>query len=165
MAAANTYTQIASTTLGSATASVTFSSIAGTYTDLVLVINAGNSSGSVADTYMRLNSDSASNYSSTYMYGNGTSAASGRNSSQVWASAGYPLEATLISTLISHFQNYANTTTNKTILTRGNGTTTMVHSMVSLWRSTAAISTIYLQPSSGNFLSGSTFNLYGITAA
>ena len=39
MAAGNTYVALATQTLGSATATVTFSSISGAYTDLVLVYN------------------------------------------------------------------------------------------------------------------------------
>ena len=46
MAAGNTYALINSQTLGSAQASVAFSSISGAYTDLVLVSNfAGTASG------------------------------------------------------------------------------------------------------------------------
>ena len=42
MAAGSTYTPIATTTLGSAQADVTFSSISGSYTDLVLIIGGKN---------------------------------------------------------------------------------------------------------------------------
>jgi hypothetical protein len=160
-----TYEPIATTTLGSATASVTFSSIPGTYTDLVLVINSGSSSGE-QDCIMRFNSDSGSNYSSTYLIGNGSSASSSRNTNATAGSAGYPLRPSLIATFITQIQNYSNTTTNKTWLTRSGAADAMTFTMASLWRNTSAINSIYLAPSSGvNFLANSTFTIYGIKAA
>ena len=71
-----TYTPITSNTLTSATASVTFSSISGTYTDLVLVVSAQSASTNV-DLAMRFNSDSGTNYSNTRLYGTGSAAGSG----------------------------------------------------------------------------------------
>ena len=61
MAAGATYTQIATTTLGSSQSTITFSSISGAYTDLVLVVTAKVSSAT--DLWVRANSDSGSNYS------------------------------------------------------------------------------------------------------
>jgi hypothetical protein len=60
-----TYEPIATATLGTATASVTFSTISGSYTDLVLVIQRryGYSNKWYA-TSIRFNSDTGSNYSS-----------------------------------------------------------------------------------------------------
>ncbi len=163
MPAANTYTQIASTTLGSAAASVTFSSIAATYTDLVLVFNGTNSiNGSLR---FQLNGDTATNYSQTFVYGDGTSAVSGKNTSQTSGLTGSITAGTNATHIIS-FQNYSNTTTNKTILARANDTQSIVIATVNLWRSTAAINSIVVQlTGGGNFTAGSTFNLYGITAA
>jgi len=56
-----TYEPIATTTLGSATASITFSTISGAYTDLVLV--ASITGVSVAtDPWIRINSDTGANF-------------------------------------------------------------------------------------------------------
>jgi hypothetical protein len=52
MAAGNTYEAIATQTLGSDAASVTFSSISGAYTDLIMVVNAITST---ASEYMSIN--------------------------------------------------------------------------------------------------------------
>lgn len=166
MAAGNTYTQIASTTLGSAAASVTFSSIAATYTDLVLVINYQASGGAVYVQY-RLNSDSGTNYSRTYLYGNGTSALSSRGSNEtyIYADSGVYAASGNWATLITNFNNYSNTTTNKTTLSRYGEASIGTEASVHLWRSTAAISSIAITTNSNNFATGSTFNLYGITAA
>jgi hypothetical protein len=66
---------------------------------------------------------------------------------------------------IVNFQNYANTTTNKTILTRGSVAAGQVTAAVSLWRSTAAITSIVLYTAGlANWASGSQFTLYGIKA-
>ena len=75
MAAGSTYTPIATTTLGSAATSYTFTSIPSTYTDLVLVGNLSSSSNT--NISIRIYSDSGTNYSNTYLTGvNGTGASS-----------------------------------------------------------------------------------------
>ena len=167
MAAGNTYTQIASTTLGSAAASVTFSSIAGTYTDLVLVVN-GALNTSTSDLNFRINSDSGSNYSRTTLSGSGSAATSVRASSVANGRFNYEgyLDTTFATVTIGNFQNYSNTTTYKTVLSRGNNAGNGTSAVVNLWRNTAAINAIEIFVSGGpTFVVGSTFNLYGITAA
>ena len=66
---------------------------------------------------------------------------------------------------IVQFQNYSNTTTYKTVLSRGNNASNLVEAFVGLWRSTSAITAIDIKTQSGNFSIGSTFTLYGIKAA
>jgi len=160
-----TYEKIATTTLGSAAATVTFSSISGSYTDLVLIINGGNTTGNYA-TAFRFNGDTGSNYSVTRMYGNGTSANSDRASNQSYI---YLLSAgqnNLNGVQIINIQNYSNSTTYKTTISRSNTAGNTVGAEVGLWRSTAAITSIVLAPEfSVNWLSGSTFTLYGILKA
>ena len=163
---ASTYEKIATSTLGSNQADVTFSSISGSYTDLVLVMMNKVSSG-VQNTLIQINSDTASNYSSTFLYGNGASALSARATSNTYGYANYG-SAVFTSTFnlqIVQFMNYSNTTTNKTFLARGNEAASGTDAIVNLWRSTAAISTIKVYPSAQNWATGSTFTLYGIKAA
>ena len=75
MTSGPTYTPIATQTLGSSAASVTFSSIPGTYTDLMLISFAqGQASGGDNRLVLQFNGDTATNYSSTYLIGNGTTA-------------------------------------------------------------------------------------------
>ena len=170
MAAGSTYTPIATTTLGSAAASYTFSSIPSTYTDLVLVMNNTLSVGS-ASTFLQFNSDTATNYSDTYIAGYSTSSTgSGRDTSQTRIRVSSFLTSLGSAgdrrTTILSIQNYANTTTFKTLLSRDNQLTSEVGAAVGLWRSTSAINSIYLfNGSSANFQTGSTFTLYGIQAA
>jgi len=163
MAAGSTYTKIASNTLSSAASSVTFSSISGTYTDLILIFNGSASIN--GSTKFQLNGDTASNYSYTQVYGTGTGAASGRASSQTTGLIG-STTAGSNATHIIQLLNYLNTTTYKTILVRASETQSDVNANVNLWRSTAAItSIIFTSNGGGNFTVGSTFNLYGIAAA
>jgi len=167
MAAGATYEPIATTTLGSATGTVSFTSISSAYTDIIAVINASTVSSNYGLWY-RVNNDSGTNYSQTYLTGNGTTAASSRelNSAQGIASSDI---STTRGTTIVHFMNYSNTTTYKTQLGRTNDTSLTVGTTVSLWRSTAAINRIDFAVGasfpSGQFASGSTFTLYGIASA
>ena len=156
MAAGNTYTQIASTTLGSAASSVTFSSIPATYTDLVLVVDSTTTSGSV-DTRIRMNGDTSTNYSRTYLYGDGSSAVSGRNTTDDGIGSG--------SKTIHNVMNYSNTTTYKTAVARYGTAGSLTLAQVALWRSTAAVTSLQIFHLSSTFTAGSTFNLYGISCA
>lgn len=167
MAAGSTYTPIATTTLGSATGTVSFTSISSAYTDIVAVINASTVSSNYGLWY-RLNNDSGTNYSQTYLTGNGTAASSSREISSAQGISGSNISTT-IGTFIVHFMNYANTTTYKTQLGRTNDASAVAAATVSLWRSTAAINRIDFAVGasfpSGQFATGSTFTLYGIAAA
>lgn len=158
-----TYDKIATNTLGSATSTVTFSSIAGTYTDLVLIMNSNSNSGTI-DSVMRYNGDTGTNYSWTELQGDGTSATSARFSTQNYI---YTMNqyTSSISTSIISIQNYSNTTTNKTALIRNNNAAAYVNAAVGLWRSTAAITSVTLLSTAGSYAAGSTFTLYGIKAA
>jgi len=172
-----TYDCIATTTLGSNTATVTFSTISGSYTDLVLVANIqGVSTVSEAQAvYLKYNSDSSSNYSSTRIQGNGSSASSNRYSNQTSNFMGlmpsFTTAGSKFGPNIWHLQNYSNTTTYKTIVGRFNSEGTgvagedRVGAFVGLWRSTNAITAIELSNSAtSGFANGSTFTLYGIKA-
>jgi hypothetical protein len=175
MAAGSTYTPIATTTLGSA-GTVTFSSIPQTYTDLIIVCNGYNATQDGGSPTIQFNADtggSTTNYSDTYVSGNGTSATSSRHSNYTYViignQVGWDTTSTDRATSIVNIFNYSNTTTYKTVLIRSNlasGTYPGTEAGVSLWRSTAAISIINLQTSNfTNFATGSTFTLYGIAAA
>jgi hypothetical protein len=155
---ATTYTQIATHTTTGTVSSYTFSNIPSTYTDAVIVIN---DMGADTSYKINLNGDTGSNYSSTFMYGESSSAVSGRGSSATAA----PTVGRRPGNTIMQFQNYSNTTTNKTFITRGNASNHMVIATVSLYRSTSAVSSITITPETGSFGSGVTFNLYGIAAA
>lgn len=160
-----TYTLIASTTLTTSTANVSFSSIPATYTDLVLVFN-GQVDANVG-LVTQLNGDSAANYSTTYIRGDGSAASSGRVTGQNWLNWAVNMSnagASVWTNQIWHFADYSNTTTYKTVLSRANNTYNQLGAGVGLWRNTAAINSISTNTAGNNFTSGSTFKLYGIEA-
>ena len=161
MAAGATYVSIASQTLSSAASTITFSSIPATYTDLIIV-HQGTAVTTAAAMQMELNSDTtAGNYSCTFMYGDGTSAASGRYTGDKMVGRNYIEQQNNIIQIM----NYSNATTYKTTLSRSNAAGNLVGTIVSLWRNTAAITSVRLFVGAGNFDTGTTFSLYGIAAA
>jgi hypothetical protein len=169
MAAGSTYTPIATSTLGSAAADVTFSSIPGTYTDLILVtqVDAQTVEGVIK---IVINADTAANYSITNLYGDGSAAGSARATSLTGLYAAWYVDpnTSLEHMTVSHFMNYSNTTTFKTMLSRANRASASnfpgAEAIVGLWRSTSAITSLKIT-GGGNLQAGSTFTLYGIAAA
>ena len=165
----NTYVALATQTVATATPTVTFSSIPSGYTDLVVVVNGGLSATNQSFRFQVGNGtiDTGNNYSYTYMAGNGSSASSSRvaNTSgfNAYHVAGQS-DANIKNNVILHYQNYSNTTTNKTILCRGNSDLETA-ATVALWRSTAAINTILVGTTSGNLVAGTTISIYGVAAA
>ncbi len=165
----STYTPISSFTATTSVSSVTIAGIPQNYTDLVVISDCSVGSGTLYFAYQIGNGsvDTGNNYSYTYLLGSGSAASSGRVSS---TNAIEPFTNTGTNNrlnVITSFQNYANTTTYKTALTRHNSPsdTRAVAASVALWRSTSAINTIKIYSIDGNnFNTGSTFNLYGIDA-
>lgn len=161
-----TYEPIATNTLSTSQSSVTFSSISGAFTDLVLVIQVISTSTSPNYIYLQYNNDTASNYSTTILSGTGSAAQSTRFSNRTNFNIDYNATPnTEIGNRIIQIQNYSNTTTNKTALVRSNRAGGGVDAVVGLWRSTAAINEIKITHDTAQFASGSTFTLYGIKAA
>jgi len=161
----STYEKIATTTLGSAAATVTFSSITGTYTDFRLIYNSVNPSNQ--DTILiTFNGDTGNNYSSTILGGNGTAAGSERRSTQPYIMVTNNYVNLTNGNGLFDFMNYSNTTTFKTVLMRtGNAANSTVAS-VGLWQSTSAITSLSMAiGGSYTFGTGSTFTLYGILKA
>ena len=167
MPAGSTYSTIATTTLGSAQASYTFSSISGSYTDLVLVITGALTTNN--QTYkLQFNGDTGGNYSYTSLGGTGSGAASYRGTNTTYLPF-FILNGALNTTIsanIVNINNYSNTTTYKSCLIRSNyGSNGELQAFSGLWRSTSAINSITISASAGNLSSGSMLTIYGITAA
>lgn len=171
---ANTYTLISSQTLSTTAASVTFSSIPSTYTDLVLRISArGDSSGQSSETInLTINSNTATNYSQTRIYNSGGTATSSRDTNLQPLPIVRPMTATGSTTAtFGNAEIYIPSYTvsqNKPIgilATAETNNSSVITNVVEagLWRNTATISTLLLAPAtSSNFVSGSSFYLYGI---
>jgi hypothetical protein len=162
------YEAIATTTLATAVATLTLSSIPGTYTDLVLVATVQASLAGQGLT-MQFNGDggAGSLYSNTGLRGNGTTATSFRqtnNTNVLLSNLAEPPTGSQ-NVCIAQFLNYSNTTTFKTVLVRANSAGFGVDALVDLWRNTNAITSIKIDITGGNMSIGSTFTLYGIAAA
>lgn len=175
---ANTYTLIASNTLSSSAASVTFSSIPSTYTDLVVRVSARNNDTQTwGHLHFQLNGDTTSTYSYTYLAGNGStafSATSGNNSStrSYYSVNGSTATANTFGSAEIYIPSYT-ASQNKPIGTFGVNETNSstagdanIAVTADLWRNTAAITSITIGASSNfsteSFVSGSSFFLYGI---
>ena len=168
---ANTYTLINSTSLSTTAASVTFSAIPATYDDLALCFSTRDDNA-VVDSYvnLRINSDNSSLYSYTRLVGNGSSAASQNQTSLTWAyTASNGASATSNTFGIGEFYipNYR-VSQNRQIsgfsVGETNATAAQIYAIAWLYRSTTAITSLQIIPyfGTGNFVSGSTFWLYGI---
>jgi hypothetical protein len=164
MAAGSTYTPIATNTLTSNQPSVTFSSITSSYTDLVLVLNTG-ATGAIA-AFMQFNGDTGSNYSFVQMWGNnGSTAYSETVPSTSWIDL-QSIGTTVRHTNICNIMSYSQTNKQKGIISRSfDSNNNRWYQSIGTWRNTAAINQIYVYASSGSFITGSSFTLYGIKAA
>jgi hypothetical protein len=153
-----TYEPIATQTVSGTPTTVTFSSIPQTYTDIHYVIYTPTIAG--VNTNANFNGDTGTNYSWMQLYGDGSAAGSFRGNNQAYMLAGV---SDGISAIQGDIMNYTNTTTYKTLLTRGGGGRRYVESDINLWRSTAAITSINFV--AANWSDGSVITIYGIKAA
>lgn len=166
--------QIATTTLGSATSSVTFSSIPQDYTHLQIrgiaritrtEVNSGIN--------ITMNSDTGSNYSYHAVYGSGSSAASYAGTSQTAMYSGGILAASstasCFSPIVIDILDYNNTNKFKTLrILSGSDQNAASFSEVGLvsgnYRSTTAVSSLTLTAAVNNLAQYSSFQLYGVKA-
>ena len=167
-----TMTLISSNTVGSGgVASVTFSSIPATYTDLVVKVSARSSNATtIILGALRFNGDASSIYSDRTLYYIVGAAASNSNSANNFTYTNYSSANTSTANTFGNSEiyipNYAGAT-NKSISSdnaaENNSTDAGLAIIAGLWASTAAINSITLFPGSGsNFAQYSTFYLYGI---
>jgi len=159
----NTYTALATVTLASTAATVTFSSIPATYRDLILV-GSGTASGSGIDIGARLNSDSGSNYTQVAMFAIDNGSIGSSSSTETYFGAGRFSASR--ANFQTQFLDYS-ADKHKTILTRYDDASVVTVARAARWASTSAINSISLFNSSGNgqvFAIGTTFSLYGVIA-
>ena len=165
---ANTYTLIEAQTLASSAASVTFSAIPATYTDLVLRVSVRRDASGRQDLRLAVNG-STSDGSNIWLQGNGAAATSGTSSAQyVRINNIVPSTAETASTFGSaefYLPSYL-ASANKPISGFGvgenNAITAYIGAVASLYSQTTAISSLVLSLATGSFDIGSSFYLYGI---
>jgi hypothetical protein len=163
-----TYEPIATTTLTGAVATITFNSIPNTYTDLRLVLGIRNMTASTTSFYVILNNDSATNYSYTFLGGNGNTATSNRGTTtNLFLNGTYTLSATQPALSTIDIFSYAGSTY-KTLLSSlsadQNGTGGFQCNTVGMWRNTAAITRVDFKTTS-TFAANTVATLYGILKA
>lgn len=166
MTAGATFEVIATNTLGSATPSINFTSIPGTYTDLRLVVFAKGDGSSYVSIDLRFNS-ATSGYSYTSITGSGSAATSSYNTSagRIYLSNNLPPSGSQL--LTADIFSYAGSTYKTSLMEmnaddNGSGS---VFRQVALFSSTSVISSINLIGGGGNIGSGTTATLYGILKA
>jgi hypothetical protein len=157
-----TYTALATVTLASASASITFGNIPATYKDLILVFRGTLGSATNAQTEIRINGDTGSNYSRVIAFG--TSVSTFTSSADVFTSYRSAFgNNTNPFTNIVQFMDYSSTNKHKTILDRDSQANRVVAMTAARWINTAAITSLLFY-SSSNLAAGSTLSLYGIIA-
>ena len=172
---ATTYELIASATLGSAAAGITFSSIPATYDDLALVISARSAKADFIDQLFHIiNNDNTLAITARILQGyNGSASSStqvgGGGTNQVnlgWISAASATANTFSSHEI-YFPNYAGSAnksyTGTGVSEHNNANNAVINARAFLCPTTAAISQIKIYGQSGNLVTGSSAYLYGIT--
>jgi hypothetical protein len=162
---ANTYTLIEAKTLGTTTASVTFSSIPQTYTDLKLVYSARVTQASIAVGISFTFNASTSNFSSKVLYGDGSSAASFSSARYAGSVPGSTATASTFSNNEVYIPNYTSSNYKSysvDTVTENNATESYAYIAAGLWSDTAALTSLTLTPDNGDFVQYSTAYLYGI---
>ena len=156
-----TYDNIATTTLGSAASSITFSSIPTTYTDLRIILNA--SSANNPNVELTFNG-SGTGYSQTFIRSSGSAVSSTRENNQSKLFLYPAIQTTRTQFSIDIFRYTSST--NKTILYTGAlQTSDGIYNSVALWRDTSVISSIDFFIPTFSFSAGTTATLYGIKNA
>ena len=162
----NTYTLIEAKTLSSSTASVTFSTIPATYTDLLVKISARNTAASGL-VYYSFNGN-ASSRTARLLYGDGSAASSVTYNNtdprvMIMNESGYT--ASSFSNGEMYIPNYTgsnNKSWSSDSVQETNATTAYSYLLAGLWSNTAAITSITFSTFTGNFAANSTFYLYGV---
>ena len=173
---ATTYTLISSNVLSSSAASVTFSSIPATYTDLVIRASVrGDSAAAAVNMKVLLNNDTTTNYSGTSVYNSGTTGDSLQVSNTASPYSGLINADTSTSNTFSNIEiyipDYLSTTSkpfNTAFAPESNTTGGVGYSnwvSAQLYRGTSAVTRIDLILNGGNLMATSSFYLYGISNA
>ena len=172
---ATTYTLISSNVLASTAATVTFSSIPATYTDLVLRISARSTAADTDVGYgVEFNGSATTVYSQTQVRGNGAAAASSYGTGDAYIAASRSIDGdTATASTFSSNEIYIPSYTasqNKplsliNVVEQNSASNAYIVAIAGLWRDISAITQIKLTPVTGSWKSDSSFYLYGIKSS
>ena len=167
----STYSLISSNVLTSSAASVTFSAIPSTYTDLVVRVSAKSDRANANDDIkMLVNGSTSSVYGSTWIIGNGATPSSSRSTSVAYL----PLQsgstggstANVFSSTEVYIPNYTSAIVHPVgsiQVQEDNATTARISANAATYNTAEAITSLTFNIWTGpNFVSGSSFYLYGI---
>lgn len=158
--------------LTSSAASITFSDIPQTYTDLQIVLSARSDRASENDpAYVTFNANTSNIYSLKSLRGTGSTVGSDDGSPTVDKFDRLDVPSTLFtsntfgnsSIYISNYTQAQTKSASVDTVTENNGTYSELRINAYLWNDTAAITSITFNPI-GNFVTGTVASLYGWTA-
>jgi hypothetical protein len=169
---AGAFEQIATVFGTGSSGTITFSSIPATYKHLqIRATPRSDDSNTIGNLSMRINGDTAANYSWHFMQGYGTGQWSSSGSSASLISLrDYPAAnfgvASAHGTIVVDLLDYSDTNKNKTVRAFSGLTNGISQTQVSLmsgnWRSTSAVTSLTMTAALGSFVTASRFSLYGI---
>lgn len=168
---ANTYVKIASVTVGSGgAASMNFSSIPATYTDLKLVASLrSNRAGNVKDTIDLKINNVTTTLSQKYLQGNGSGASSGSLANYWGETDAATATASVFGNMEFYFPNYASANYKSfsiDTVSEDNATLSIAELLAGLWSTTTAMNQLTLLPVSGTaWVQYSSATLYGIKSS
>jgi hypothetical protein len=165
-------TLIETKTVGSGgSASISFTSIPATYTDLKLVASIRTTQANIWSTTLVSFNGSSSNLSWRRLIGDGSAPDSGSGSTGLLdISNGASSTSNTFSNFEMYIPNYTSTSNAKSYsvdsVNENNGTTAYSSLLAGLWNpgTQAAITSIGLTPGSGSFVEFTSFSLYGISS-
>ena len=168
---ATTCKLIAKQTLSATATTVSFSGIPSTFTDLWLLGSVRCNTVGPDNVRLRFNGASSdTNHSYRLLSGNGSSASSSSAAFILLsASGGTGYTANTFTNFEAYIPNYAGSThksVSATGVAENNATSANIYVVAGLWSDTSAVTALGLSHLAGfDFVSGSTFYLYGITKA
>jgi hypothetical protein len=164
-----TYTLIQKTTLNASAASITFSSIPQTFTDLVVMCSLRNATASTAQSGWVKFNGSSTGYAHKYLGGDGASASSAGDAAATRIYIGQVDGATATANTFANVSIYIPNYTSanyKSVSIDGvqetNATTAYATLSAGLWSNTAAITSISLETTAGDYVQYSSASLYGV---
>jgi hypothetical protein len=164
---ANTMTLISSVTVGSGgAASISFTGIPSTFTDLSILISGRD--GSASGTFEMRPNNATANRTTKELYGTGAAAGSQSQTAFYFDMEPNNFTASTFGSAQIYIPNYASSnykSMSTESVSENNSTTSYVRLTAWLWSDTTAISSLYFYPSSGNIAQYSTAYLYGVKNA
>lgn len=163
---ASTLVALQTVTVGAGgSASISFTSIPQTYTDLVIKVSARNTYASIGDDIGVTFNGVSTNRIGIILYGTGSAAASTSASTPAGTVTSNTATANTFGNTDIYISNYASSnykSISSDNVTENNATGAYQTLWASLWSSTAAITSITLTPGAGSWMQYSTFTLYGV---